>query len=157
MPEKEEEYEMIPLSPIRRLEKRISQLESGPGAGVDVKGFFHELVEIVRMNQQLVDELVKANDSLRIELSRIPGRLEEVTKNLNELISYIKAAAREEAAPNSPETMKSVTDKMDKLFELNKKIIENNEALTSIVETIDKKLRPMGMPIRKPVFAPRPV
>jgi hypothetical protein len=46
---------------------------------------------------------------------------------------------------------------MDKLFELNKKIIENNEALTSIVETIDKKLRPMGMPIRKPVFAPRPV
>ena len=157
MPEKDEEYEMIPLSPIRRLEKRISQLESGSSSGLDAKGFFHELVEIVRMNQQLVDELVKANDSLRIELSRIPGRLGDVTKNLNELISYIKAAAKEESAPNSPESMKSVTEKMDKLFELNKKIVENNEALTSIVETIDKKLRPVGMPIRKPMFTPRPV
>lgn len=153
MSEKEEEYELIPLSPLRKLEKRISQLESA--SGVDVKEFFRELVDIIKMNQRLVDELVKANDALRIELSRLPGRIEEMTKNLSELLSYIKAAAVEET-PAGAESFKAMVEKMDKLVEFNKKIVESNETLTSLLETIDKKLRPV-MPVRKPILPPKPM
>lgn len=154
MPEKEEEYELIPLSPLRKLEKRVAQLESA--SGVDVKEFFHELVDIVKMNQQLVDELIKANDALRIELSRLPSRIEEMTKNLGELISYIKAATVEEVAPVGTESFKVLSEKIDRLVELNKKIVESNETLTSLLETIDKKLRPT-IPVRKPMLPPKPM
>jgi len=154
MPEKEEEYELMPLSPLRKLEKRVSQLESS--SGVDVKEFFHELVDIVKMNQQLVDELVKANDALRVELSRLPGRIEEMTKNLSELISFIKAAATEEIAPVGTESLKPLTEKIDKMVEFNKKLVESNEAVTSLLESIERKLRPV-MPVRKPMLPPKPM
>ena len=157
MPAKEkeqEEYELIPVSPLRRLEKRIEQVEASTPA-IDVKEVFREVVDIVRMNQQLVDELAKANDALRIELSKLPGRMEEMINNLNELISFIKASASEEAAP-SGESFKPLVDKLDVLIETNKKIIENNQAVLSALGEIDKKLRrPPPMPVRRPMLPTR--
>jgi uncharacterized coiled-coil protein SlyX len=151
-----EEYELIPVSPLRRLEKRIDQLESSPD--FNVKDVIHEIVDIVRMNQQLVDELAKSNDALRIELSKIPGRLEDLTSNLNELLSYIKASATEEIASAgvTPDTFKPMIEKFDQLIETNKKIIENNENVTSLLEDVSRKIRPM-VPRRPPLsLQPRP-
>ena len=90
----DEEFELIPLSPIRRMEKRIDKLENTTG-GVDVREFFRELVAIIRMNQEIVGELAKSSDALRIELSKLPAKIDEVTKNLNKLLSYIRASALE--------------------------------------------------------------
>jgi hypothetical protein len=151
-PEKEkEEYELIPISPLRRLEKRIDQLEQSPGT--DPKDFFHELVDIVRMNQQLVDELIKANDSLRVELSRLPGKIEDLTKNLSELISYIRAAATEEVTGGT-ESSEPLIGRLDQLIETNKKIVESNGMVTNMLEGIDRKLKPTMSPIRKPLILP---
>jgi len=140
-----EEFELIPVSPIRRLERRIDQLESG---GMDPKGFLKEIIDIIKMNQQLVDELAKANDALRIEISRLPSRLEDVTDNLKELISYIKASAAEEGAPGP--SFKPLVDKMDKLIEANTKIVESSQSMLSVLEDIGSKLkrRPL-IPVRK--------
>jgi len=149
MPGKEDEYELIQLSPLRKLEKRIDQLESA--TNFDAKAFFQEFVDIVKMNQQLVDEVIKANNTLRVELARLPGKMEEMTRSLNELISFIKAAAIEEHNPSSAETFKVMPDKLDKLIELNKKIVESNESLTNLMEMMDKKMRPI-IPIKKPMM-----
>ena len=154
MPKEEDEYELIPLSPLRKIEKRITQLEST--TGVDAKEFFQEFVDIVKMNQQLVDEVIKANNTLRVELSRLPGKIDELSKSLGELLSYIKTAAIEEVSPASTESFKVMPEKMDKLIELNKKIVENNETLTGLMETLDKKMRP-PMTIRKPMPPSKPM
>lgn len=155
MPEKEkEEYELIAVSPLRRLEKRIEELES-TAPPIDVKEIFREIVDIVRMNQQLVDELIKSNDSLKIELAKLPSRIEELINDLNELISFIKASAGEEGAvAPSGESFKPLADKLDVLIDTNRKIIENNQAVLSALEEIDKKLRrpssPPPMHMRRP-------
>ncbi len=150
MPEqKQEEFEVIPLSPLRKLEKRIDQLETS--SAFDANSFFKELIDIVKMNQQIVDEMAKANDSLRIELSRLPGRLEEVCRNLNELISYIQASTGEEGTESS----KAILEKLEQIVETNKKVLESNQSLVSTMEEIDRKLRrpPAPMPplIRRPL------
>jgi hypothetical protein len=155
MAEKDDEFELVALSPLRKLEKRIGQLEISNN-NLDAKEFFKEFVDIVRMNQQLVDEVIKANNTLRIELARLPGKIEEMTKNLSELLSYVKAAAIEEANPATGESFKMMPDKMDKLIELNRKIVESNETLTNLMETVDRKMRPMG-PIRKPMSMSKPM
>jgi chromosome segregation ATPase len=152
---KEDEFELIPLSPIRKLEKRIAQLEMS-GANIDTKEFFQEFVDIVKMNQQLVDELIKANTALRVELSRLPGKIGEMTKGVNELLSYIKAAAIEEANPAASESFKVMPEKMDRLIELNKKIVESNETLANLMETMDKKMRPV-IPFKRPILSSRPL
>jgi len=152
--EQEEEYEIIPISPLRRLEKRIEQVESVPPA-VDVKEIFREVVDVMRMNQQIVNELSKANDAMRLELSKLAQKLEELTNNLNELLSYIKAAAVEES-PQPQEATKNLSDKVNELVEANKKMANSNEAVLSILEEMDKKLRRpvLTLPPRKP-FPPK--
>ncbi len=147
MPE-DDEYEIIPLSPIRRMEKRIDQLESTRPA-LDAKEFLHELIDIVKMNQQLVDEIVKANDALRIELSRLPGRIEDMTKSMNEFLSFIKSSAEEEVSGGiSSEAFAPLADKLDELIETNKKMVDSNKIVTNLLDGIDRKLSP----VRKPLF-----
>jgi chromosome segregation ATPase len=149
--EKKEEYEMIPVSPLRRLEKRIEQLEAVSPA-VDVKEIFREVVDVLRMNQQIVTEISKSNDALRLEISKLTINLQELTVRLNELLSYIKAAATEESF-QPEDTTKGLKEKMNELVEANKKIAQSNEEMISILEEIEKKLsRPlMPMPLRKPI------
>jgi len=162
MPAKEkeqEEYELIPISPLRRLEKRIEEVEA-TSQSKDASEIFKDVIDIVRMNQQIVDELAKANDALRIEISKLPSKIDDLVNNLNELISFIKASASEEATPSySGESVRPLAEKMDALIETNKKAAENNQSIVSALEEIDRKLRRPStpMPMRKPMLPPRTV
>lgn len=146
MPEHDEEFELIPVSPLRKLEKRIEQLEAK--SSFTGQELYKEMIEIIRMNQQIVDQLVKANDALRIELSKLPLKLDELIKNLNELISFIKASAEEETKPATD--LKPLTEKLDKLVKINTKLAEDNEALLSTLDELSKKLK-------RPVLPPPPL
>lgn len=157
MEEKEEEFELIPVSPLRKLEKRIEQLEARSNfAGQEL---YREMIEIIRMNQQIVDQLVKANDSLRIELSKLPVKLDELIKNLNELISFIKASAEEEVKPTVD--LKPLAEKLDNLIKINTKIVEDNEALLAVLDDLSKKLKkpalPPPLPMKKPLLPPKSI
>jgi len=150
-----DEYELVPMSPIRRLEKRIEQIETNPA--VDTRDLFKDIVDIVRMNQQIVDEMAKANDALRIEISKLPGRLEQLISSLQELLTYIKASATEEMAP-SQASLQPLLAKFDALLESNKKIAETNESVVSTLSKLDEKLKKPAMSfVRRPVMQQRPM
>lgn len=147
MVEKDEsEYELIPMSPIRRLEKRLERLESS--STIDSRGIFREIIDIVRMNQQVVDELVKSTNSLKIELSKLPAKLDELITNLKEIISFIKSSGEEEAAGMTKEAMKPLIDKMDEMVKTNKALSEKNDAMLELLDEISKKIR---RPVPKPL------
>jgi len=136
----DDEFELVPISPLRRLERRLEKMETTKG--VDVQEFYSQLVEIVRMNQQLVDELAKANDSLRIEVSKLPGKLDELINDLNELLSFIKASAGAEAGEAAAGTnFEPLLKKMDALIEGNKKIVESNESMMESIDTLSSKVK----------------
>ncbi len=146
MEKQHEEFELIPMSPIRRLERRLEHIEST--TGTDARGILAEMIDIIKMNQMLVDELAKANDALRIEVSRLPSKLEDLISHLTELLTYIKASAIEETVPAS--AFKPLIDKFDLLIETNKKIAEGNQSVISTLEEIDKKLKRPPLPMLAP-------
>lgn len=143
--EQEEEYEMIPVSPLRRLEKRMEQIEAVSPA-IDIKEIFREVVDVIRMNQQIVTELTKADDAMRLELSKLAQKLEGLMDNLNELLSYIKAATNEEAPQVVHESGKELAEKMNELVESNKKAAEGNQNILLVLEEIERKLRRPALP-----------
>lgn len=155
--EHEHEYELIPVSPLRRLEKRLDQLETHKG--FDSTEFYREILDIIRMNQLIVDELAKANDSLRIELSKLPSKLEDLISRMDELISFIKASATEEVSGAQQQSVQPLSDKLDQLIEATKKVYESNQSVTELLGDIERKLkRPLPPPPRKPtLFPPRPI
>ena len=150
----EEEYELIPLSPLRRLEKRIERLEAS--SSFNAKEFYKEMVDIIRINQQIVSELVKANDALRLELSRLPSRLEELVSKLDELLTLVKAASEEAPTETKPKEQIDLLKKIDELIEANKKISENLERVLGELEEIEKRMKRPIVPIRKPLIPPSP-
>jgi uncharacterized coiled-coil protein SlyX len=151
---KQEEFELIPVTPLRKLEKRIEELERK--ASINEKELYREIIQIVRMNQEIVDALIKANDALRIELSKLPLKLEELIKKIDELLELVKAAGEEEVKPTIDN--RPLIEKIEKLTEINNKILENNEALISLLEELSRKLtRPLPTLPPKPPAPPKPI
>ena len=143
----QDEYELIPVSPIRRLEKRLDRVESSSNVGSS--DIFKEVIDIVRMNQQLVNELARANDALRIELSKLPGKLDELIVNLKEIISFIKSSGEEESVGITQEAMKPVVDKLDEMVKTNKTLSEKNDSMLGLLDEISKKIkRPPTRPLK---------
>jgi len=116
-----EEYEIVPLSPLRKLEKRIEKLESS--ISVDVKDFFKEIVDIVKMNQEIVTELAKANDAMRIELFGLTRKLEVLIKKFDEFLSYLKATEGETGeSVKESDLMKVIEELSSRVEELERRI-----------------------------------
>ncbi len=158
----EEEVELVPVSPLRRLEKRIERLENY--SSEDPKSIMKDIVDIVRMNQQIVDEMAKSNDALRIELSKLPGRLDQLVMEVRELISFIKSSGEEEVTTMAQDSVRPLVDKLDELVKSNKSMNEKNEVMLSIISDLEKKVRkPMNpsamLPsrIQRPLLPPRPL
>jgi DNA repair ATPase RecN len=128
------------------LEKRIERLEAY--SVEDPKSIFKDIIEIVRMNQQIVDELAKSNDALRVELSELPGRIDELLNDMKELIAFIKASGElEQSSINfSPEIMKPVVEKLDALVTINKSFVERNEAMMELLDEVNKRLKRTSIP-----------
>lgn len=143
------DYELIPVSPIRRLEKRMSKLEKSPA--VDSGAFFRDVLEIVRMNQQLVNELARSNDTLRIELAKLPGKLDEVITQLKDLISFIKAAGEQESTAVTQQAMTPVVNRLDEMIKTNKALVEKNDSTLELLDEISKRLKKPTMPVRSSV------
>ncbi len=140
-----EEYELIPMSPLRRLEKRIDKVESNTGN----QQIIREIVDIVRMNQQMVDELAKSNDALRIELSKLPAKIDDLVNNMREIISFIKSSGEEENVGITKEAMKPLVEKFDEMINTNKTISEKNDSMLELLDDISKK-------IKRPTIGPLP-
>ena len=154
MDERSEEYEIIPMSPIRRLEKRIDKVESTTGS----HELMREIIDIVRMNQAMVDQLAKSNDALRIELSKLPAKIDELVDSMREIISFIKSSGQEETVGITKEAMKPLVGKFDEMINTNKAISEKSDSMLDLLDDISKKLKkPALKPLPRRRLLPRPV
>lgn len=137
MEEYEEEYEVIPTSPLRKLEKRMMKVESTTTSS-EVRRLIEQIIELIKGNQRIIDDVVKANAELRTELSAIPGKVDELLASMHEFIDILKVSASEESPKESSEP---VLKKLAELVDLEKRNHEVSQATLTSMETIDKRLK----------------
>jgi len=143
--EKHKSHEISVITPIRKLEDRIERLESH-GTVPQLQSLINQIVELIRTNQKIVNDVVKANMDLRSEVARLPPKLEDVSVELRKFISMIEAASMEEMGGLSAEALKPLSDNLARLVEQNQRMIENNQAILEALDNINKKLR-AGTPV----------
>jgi predicted transcriptional regulator len=137
----DEEYEVIPTSPIRRLEKRLSKIEATSSSS-EIQRLIEQIIELIKSNQRIIDDVIKADAELRNEISRVPGKIDELLGNMGEFIDLLKASATEETVSEvSKDVMKPLTEKITEMVEQNKKILEANQASLANLGMIDKRLK----------------
>ena len=94
----DDEYEIIPVSPLRKLEKRIDDLEK---AGVEAETI-RELVDIVRSNQRVVDEIVKVNSDMMSKVSVLAASVNNLSERVSDFMGRIELAGENEPAQGEP-------------------------------------------------------
>lgn len=96
--EDKEEYELVPISPIRKLEKRLNNLEEGKSGGSKVD---QDLLDIAKTNQEVVDDLVKTNAKLTNKMSEMTSQVEALVKKIDSFMDRIEVAGGEEGSESS--------------------------------------------------------
>jgi len=136
-----EEYEVIPTSPIRNLEKRISKVESTSSSS-ETRRLIEQIIELIKSNQRIIDDVIKADAELRDEISRIPGKIDDLLMGMHEFMELLKTSATEDTVTNiSKDMMEPMTKKFDDLIDQSKKNLEVNQAALTSLGIIDKRLK----------------
>lgn len=133
----DEMYEVIPTSPIRKLENRMDNLESS-SATSEVQRLIEQIIELIKSNQRIIDDIVKSDSELRNELSRLPGRIDNMVSKMDEFLDIMKSAAQEETGSGGSDIL---AKKITELVEHNKKAAESSQAVLSSLSSIDNRLK----------------
>ncbi|MBI4176277.1 MAG: hypothetical protein HY518_03665 [Candidatus Aenigmarchaeota archaeon] len=143
----DEEYEVIPATPLRRLEKRLSRMESTTSTS-EVQRLIEQIIELIKSNQRVIDDVIKANTDLRDELSRIPGKVDELVASMREFLEILKASVEEApaaAAAIPKEAFDPLVKKIDEFVQENRKNAEVGQAMLTSLNTIDKRLKRLSL------------
>lgn len=129
MADKEEgdEFEVISMSPVRRLEKRIDDLERGR-EHIKLEYLVKEILDLVKSNQSLVDEVIKADAKLRLELEKLPTKIDDMLAAWKEFVGALKEASgvSSEESPKAPDVL---ADSMGDILKTNREILVTLESI----------------------------
>ena len=106
----DEEYEIVPLSPIRKLEKRMSEIEKGTP-----KALGNEVVDIIKTNQGIVDDLVRVNSDTAAKVSELTVSVNRLVDKLDDFIKRIEISGENVATEKLDEIEKNTEDRLAKL------------------------------------------
>jgi hypothetical protein len=153
----DDEFEIIPTSPLRRLEKRIEKVEGGSYSS-EVNRLIEQVVDLIKSNQKIIDSSIKANNDLIGEVSKLPKKMDDLILEMREFMKLLKISAEEEEVSNvSKEVMTPLVDKLSELINQSKRDSETNQAVLTTLGIIEKRLKRFyapapspGMPMRAP-------
>ena len=141
----DETYEIIPVTPLKKLEKRMEVIESA-GAVPQLQSLINQIIELIRSNQKIVNDVIQANSELRNELAKMPAKIDELVGLMKNFISLIEAAGKEEISTPGPELMKPVTDELKRMVDQNQKLLETNQAMIDKLDVLGRRIK-KGTPV----------
>lgn len=133
-------YSMVPLAPMKRLEDRIEGLERS-GSIPQLQSLITQIIELVKTNQKIINEVIRANMELRSELAKMPIKMDQLIDEIKDLINLIEQAGREEMTGVGAEGMKPILEQI-------KSMAEQNKAMMEAIDNLNRKIK-SGTPVSK--------
>lgn len=135
-------YEIIPVTPLRKMERRLEDIEKA-GNIPQLQNLINQIIELMRSNQRIVEEIVKADVNLRSELSTLSGKLEETVSVMRNFMDMVRAAGEAElvGTASTGEPLKPLADQLQRMNDTSQKVVEGNQAILESLDNINKKMR----------------
>jgi hypothetical protein len=149
-----EDYEVVPVTPLRKLEKRLEALEASRTVA-NLERFLDKIIDMTELNQRIVEEVVRSNQGLREEIEVLVGKLGNLEEKLETFVDLLKSIGEEELKGASPEEY--LNPVLKKFEEIAANIAEGNKNIIQALTSIDKRLRRLGGEYTPPteIFARR--
>lgn len=124
----EEEYELIPMSPIRKLEKRMDVLERNSTSGE----ILDELMSIIKTNQQVVDHMAKTNSAMIDKITDLSNSVDKLMKRMEDFIERIETTETAETPEEKTEESKKMEERLAKMEKRLNAVLLSNMAKRKI-------------------------
>ena len=142
----DDDYEVIPMGPIRKLERRVEDLQeqqeqaeqTGGGSGNDE--LVRDIMDIMKSNQKIVNDMTESTHELRNSVEDLTNKMDSVIDNMNNFMDLLNQASEmdmegEVAGNIETRVANAIGDKMDDMVTemkgSNEKIADNLEELNS--------------------------
>ncbi|MBU0898670.1 MAG: hypothetical protein KKB03_04175 [Nanoarchaeota archaeon] len=134
-----EEFELVPASPIRRIEKRLKKLEK-VDANSDIKKLTDHILDLIDSNQKVVEAVVISNNELKKEIARLPEKMEDFMEEIKHGFKTMKSPSH--AVSEMPiDSLDVLLRQMNKLIIGNKKHLKVSNASLDHLYQINKRLK----------------
>jgi len=152
-----DDYEIVPLTPLRRLEKRMEAIETTKSMS-NLEKFIDKVIDMVEMNQKIVDEVVRSNQGLREDISILISKIDDSQAKMTQFVEIIKDAGEQEGGESmSKEFIENIISPMvEKISASDTKLAETNGQILEMLSSIDKRLKgnpAPGMPMGRPAVS----
>jgi len=142
-----DDYEMVPVSPMRKMERKISSLESSNYAK-KMEVFTDKLFDISELNQKIIDDVVRSNQSLREDLAVLIGKMENLTKKMDGFMDLMNQAMELDTTSGAGKEAMELISKP--IIENMKSLVDNNRETS---EMIMQSLNDISKTIRRSQFS----
>lgn len=122
-----DEFEMLPVTPIRRLERELRQMKEQIRGGDSQLAV--QIVEILRMNQTLVDQLAAKQGELMAKLYETNSSLQKLAASLDNLVGLLSTGAEDDIEEEAKEG-RTAKERLDKIIEQNAILINSLNMLS---------------------------
>ena len=142
-----DEYEVIPMGPVRKLENRIKQLENQKSAG---GGSSNELVgdilDIMKSNQKIVNDMVESSSKLHNSVETLIDKMDNVADQMSGFMDLLKEASEtsleEDVSGNIKQSIvEPIADSMQGLRETNEQMLQGLGKIDQSLEQLDKRMK----------------
>ena len=145
----EDDYEVIPMGPIRKLERRVENLQeqqeqagqSGGGSGNEE--LVRDIMDIMKSNQKIVNDMTESTHELRNSVEDLTNKMDSVIDNMNDFMDLLNQASEmdmegEVAGNIETRVANAIGDKMDDMVE---EVRSSNEKIANNLEDLNSQMR----------------
>ncbi|MFB6203360.1 MAG: hypothetical protein ABEK01_02610 [Candidatus Nanohaloarchaea archaeon] len=90
-----EDYEVMPVGPLRKLEKRVDKLqkEATQGGGAANEEMVQDIIDIMKSNQKIVNDMTESTHELKNSVEDLTHKMDQVVDNMNNFMDLLKEAS----------------------------------------------------------------
>ncbi len=132
---KDEEYELVPVNPIKKLERKVKELESRGPVSVPIEELGKN---IDKLNEQ-VSKLVTVNINLQAKITELLIKTAEQIEQVTEMIELLKHASEVDVNDNNNIDLSPIINELKKISAQNEEVKNNISELTNLMRNTYRK------------------
>jgi len=139
-----DDYEVVPIGPIRKLERRIDSIEeeAGGGAGANEE-VIRDVLDIMKSNQKIVNDMTESTHELKNSVEDLTHKMDEVVDNMNSFMDLLKDASEVDMEGEIVGDMQGrIADAIgDRMDETVKEMQNSNQEIVNALKDLEQTMK----------------
>lgn len=143
-----EDYEVVPVGPIRKLERRIDDMEEKAQKGGGMGGgrndeLVRDVLDIMKSNQKIVNDMTESTHELKNSVEDLTHKMDEVIDDMNSFMGLLQDASE---ADLEGEVMQDVHSRVadavgDRMEDVAADMRDSNQQVVNHLEQLNESVR----------------